>query len=65
MKSQKGFCWLRKRTDDMFAIVIDYWVWRVSDLIVVRDGMVDERKREKQRDMASHIICLLESHRQT
>lgn len=24
MKSQKGFCWLRKRTDDMFTVVIVY-----------------------------------------
>lgn len=24
MKSQKGFCWLRKRTEDMFATMIEY-----------------------------------------
>lgn len=40
MKSQKGFCWLRKRTDDMFAMVIDYGVWKGSDLVVVRDGII-------------------------
>ena len=65
MNSQKGFCWLRKRTDDIFAMVIGYWVWEIFDLVVVRDGMMDDREREKEREMTSHIICLLESHRQT
>lgn len=33
MKSQKGFCSLRKRTDDMFAMMIEYESRRsVSDL---------------------------------
>ena len=37
-KSQKGFCWLRKRTDDMFAVVIEYGnIWKIYGTIE-RDG---------------------------
>ena len=41
MKSQKGFCWLRKRTEDMIAFMLDQWKCRKRGFVLdlgERDG---------------------------
>ena len=57
MKSQKGFCWLRKRTEDMLAMVIWYGGVYKGCLVYMKgmNGLMDNVKEREEWSCQSRL----------